>query len=387
MKKFSIKLPQLMIASTVAFNFVILLFIFFWRPQGEFEEISFTLIAAAQILVAWLQGKYLQRFLLTYIDQAKKLEQGDLTVTLKNNSLCWCFNALADSLNEAVKGINSISANVVEEGLRISSAVKDIQSNGSAVTDVLSLHVAETDQLATATQEMSNSADAVAKDAGAAAKSVSGVRNQGEETRIALEASVTSIKVLDNEVASIETDIRRMAKDIDQISGVLLVIGTIAEQTNLLALNAAIEAARAGEQGNGFAVVADEVRSLAAKTQSCTSEIDEMLQRLSSGSEELEGSMQRTRKSFEAASKNVSGVHDSLDAVMLTITEIVDRNQQMASAAGEQSTVVQVVSENIQNIAEMANRLKELNNRSDEAPRAVRAANDSFMKEVTKYIL
>lgn len=387
MKNFSLKIPQLLTLSLLGWNLLMLLFLLFWRPHGLSDEFCFVLMAIAQLPGAWMLGKYLQQFLLAYIAEAHKLEQGDLTINLANNSFCWCFNSLATSLNKAVKGVNGITGNVVQEGQRISSAVKDIQSQGSAVTDVLSRHVAETDQLATAIQEMSSSAQTVAEDAAAAAKSADGAMNRGEAAKTAVETSVSSIKALDNEVASIESHIQRMAGDIDKISDVLSVIGTIAEQTNLLALNAAIEAARAGEQGRGFAVVADEVRSLAAKTQSCTSEINEMLGRLRDGSEELESSMQRTRHSFEATSSSVSDVHESLDGVLQAIKQIVARNDQMAAAAEEQSAVAQEISENIQNITEMAQHLQDLNSNADEAPAAVRAANDAFMKEVSRFAL
>ena len=49
-------------------------------------------------------------------------------------------------------------------------------------------------------------------------------------------------------------------------------------------MNAAIEAARAGESGRGFAVVADEVRTLAQRTQTATTEIKTMIEKIGGSS-------------------------------------------------------------------------------------------------------
>ena len=382
MNTLSFKIPQLLTLTLTLWNIAVLTVVWVLGLHNMPALQLTLLVALAQLPCIWVLGKHLQGYLLRYIAEARKLEQGDLTIRLANDSLCWCFNSLASSINSAVSGLNGITNGAVAEGRRISGSVKDIQSTGTNVTRILDQHVDETNALITASDELAQTAESVAEDASAAVRAADDANRTGNAAKGAIKETVTNIHSLDKEVDAIETQIGRMSDEIQRIATVLSVIGGIADQTNLLALNAAIEAARAGEQGRGFAVVADEVRSLAAKTQNCTGEINDMLARLKDSGQTLEQGMARTRSSFETANGSVQQVHSSLEEVYEAILRIGSHNNQMAAAAEEQSAVSREIARNISNIRSMAVQLQELNHTADVAPAAVRAANDAFLQQI-----
>jgi len=200
-------------------------------------------------------------------------------------------------------------------------------------------------------------------------------------------ASTESVKMLVSQVDAASGCINTMNENTQEIVAVLSVIGAIADQTNLLALNAAIEAARAGEQGRGFAVVADEVRSLAARTQSSTAEINEILSKLTSDATLAVNAMETTKESCQLTTDNTIRVGSGLDTMAGSIIEINELSTHIASASSEQSSVAEEISRSMSSIQDMVNDLTKNGSLTMESTDKLLAENTQLIKLVSHFKL
>ncbi|WP_371264158.1 MULTISPECIES: methyl-accepting chemotaxis protein [Pseudomonas] len=209
----------------------------------------------------------------------------------------------------------------------------------------------ETDQVATAINQMSSAAHEVARSAQGAAVAAQQTDAEGQAAKRVVDGSIAQIHALVNDIRSSGVSLDSLQQDVSSIVSVLGVIRSIAEQTNLLALNAAIEAARAGEAGRGFAVVADEVRALASRTQTSTQEIQGMIDRLQKGTEAAVDAMRRSSDAGDGTSAQANQAGASLDTMAQLIGTINSMNAQIASAAEEQTAVAEEINRSVHQIA------------------------------------
>jgi methyl-accepting chemotaxis protein len=175
------------------------------------------------------------------------------------------------------------------------------------------------------------------------------------ETKSITNDAMTSISQLTDSLELSSKNIFDLEKHSENIASVLGVIKGIADQTNLLALNAAIEAARAGEQGRGFAVVADEVRNLAKRTQESTIEIENMIALFSKGTSDAVNSMTDSITHGQKSNEATAESNNKLDEIQTAIEEINAMNNQIATAAEEQSCTTQVLSKNTIRVNQLSN--------------------------------
>ncbi|WP_285427880.1 methyl-accepting chemotaxis protein [Pseudomonas sp. lyk4-R2A-8] len=271
---------------------------------------------------------------------------GDMTVTFVARS--------RDELGELGQVFNGTVAKIHDLIERVGHTVSQVERQAGqveVVSDSSNQAVrgqrTQIEQVATAMNQMSSTAQEVARNAAAAVGSAQRVNEETVNGRGLVHSQQSSIACLATEIDQSVRAIHQLATDSQAISRVLDVIKSIAEQTNLLALNAAIEAARAGEQGRGFAVVADEVRTLARRTQQSTEEIEQMISRLHQGVEAAVTAMGSSHEMANGTVGQSEKVQQALDNILGAVGLIVDQNQQIAAAVEQQTAVAHDIDQNI----------------------------------------
>jgi methyl-accepting chemotaxis protein len=309
------------------------------------------LAAITGLLLIWLMARSVTRPILGVARMLEDIAsgEGDLTRRLdyaKHDELgqlaSW-FNRFLDKLQPIIGDVKRS----VQDARNTADQSADIATRTSAG---MQQQYSQVDQVATASNEMSATAQDVARSAAQAAQAA---RDADEATREGLKVigqTTDSIDSLAANMSSAMIQVEGLATSSEKIGSVLEAIRAIAEQTNLLALNAAIEAARAGEAGRGFAVVADEVRNLARRTQESVEETRLVIEHLQNGTQEVVSSISKNHLQAQSSVEHVSQAATALKRIGDAVTVISDMNLQIASAAEQQSAVAEEINSNVATI-------------------------------------
>ncbi|MCE3252040.1 MAG: hypothetical protein K0Q67_1050 [Cellvibrio sp.] len=282
---------------------------------------------------------------------AQDISRGELNTDLRESdspsgSIMAAMLQMAKQLKSIVSGIQSTSDQLKDTSRQLAtSSEKSIRE--------LRVQKEETEQVATAMNEMTATVSEVARNAQFASESTKTVDYRVDEGGKLVGNSVKSVLDLHHEIEGTAAVITQLSLESKEIGKVLDVIRSIAEQTNLLALNAAIEAARAGEQGRGFAVVADEVRTLASRTHMSTEEIRGMIERLQTGVANAVTTMERSRVEAQQTVSFTKETDTILGVIKRSVSEVNDLNIQIATAAEQQSHVAEEINRNVIRINEV----------------------------------
>jgi methyl-accepting chemotaxis protein len=267
--------------------------------------------------------------------------EGDLRVRLPaegHNELARlsnAFNLFAAKIQHTVAQVQGsiVKLTKMAENLAESSADTRLAAENQSM---------ETEQVATALNEMTTSFQNVASNAANAATAAKEANRQAISGNLVVQQSIQAINRLADEVEQSAETIHGLESQSKLIGGILETIRNIAE------------AARAGEQGRGFAVVADEVRTLASRTQQATQEIQAMIATLQTGAQTAVQSMQSNQNQMRISVEQAEQAGTAFNSIAQAIGTISIMNEQIASASEKQTSVAENINRNEVRISDAA---------------------------------
>ena len=328
------------------------------RDTDAAQAKYFLLLATALALIfglvaAWAITRQIVIPLNQTLQVAERVASGDLSHNLTSvrqdelGQLQRAMQSMSMGLRELIGGISDGVTQIARAAEQLSAVTE--QTNAGVNSQKI-----ETDQVATAMNEMAATVLEVARNAEEASEAAVAADQQAREGDKVVGQAIAQIERLATEVGNSTEAMGHLKRESDKIGSVLDVIKSVAQQTNLLALNAAIEAARAGEAGRGFAVVADEVRSLALRTQKSTEEIEELIVGLQSGTQQVATIMDNSRGLTDSSVELTRSAGSALANITRTVSTIQAMNAQIATAAEQQSAVAEEVNRSVLNVRDIS---------------------------------
>ena len=311
--------------------------------------VSSVLALVVGLIAAWLITRLIVTPLRSVIRLAEQIAAGDLSASV--------VVTRRDEIGQLMQAMQQMGAGLSRIVSGLQAGIEQLASSAqslSAGTEQTNLEVSsqkeETEQVATAMNQMTATVHDVARNAEEAAQAAQTADGKVESGQQVVRQSMQRIELLADSATAASSSIESLSVEIQNIGSVLSVIKSVAEQTNLLALNAAIEAARAGEQGRGFAVVAAEVRALAKRTQQSTEEIERLVTTLRGAAQSSVQQIQSSGELVKLAVSDALQTESALGSIAAAVSLIQQMNQQIAAAAEQQSSVAEEINRSVTSI-------------------------------------
>ncbi|PSU49143.1 methyl-accepting chemotaxis protein [Photobacterium frigidiphilum] len=315
-------------------------------------KVSFTALIAFMVFITFFLARQICRPLNLVVEQSKAIASGDLTFHLQREEIGNDeLGVLADTNIEMQNQLRILIEDTISAVTQLSAAVEEMSAISEQSARGMQQQQSDITTVAAAMEEMKATVAEVANNTETASTSALEASEEAKQGNQDVQSNIKQIQIVSRDIEQAGELVEELERESHNISVVVEVIRGIADQTNLLALNAAIEAARAGEQGRGFAVVADEVRSLAGRTQTSTSEIVDIIEKLQASAAHAKSATGQSCSKIRICVEQSVQTGQSIQIIEETMMKVADTGIQIASACSQQDSVTEELGRNIQSMS------------------------------------
>src|SRR5690606_14346492 len=209
------------------------------------RALAYAVVVALLMMALLAASQLLIRFILTHLNTLKDVmlsveKSGDLSARVPLDSRDE-VGQMASAFNAMQAGYQRVVGAVAEAAARLDEGTSRLARSMEQVRQGMLGQQSETDQAATAINEMSATVHHIAQHAADTrdqSQQADQLAGEGHRVVARVEQSISALSLGVQQTAEM---IQQLADDSQKISSVVSEIHGIAEQTNLLALNAAIE--------------------------------------------------------------------------------------------------------------------------------------------------
>ena len=332
-------------------------------------------------------GNLLARADEKYKDELGFLQRGFNRMLEQMGQIIASVQREADEVAAVAEQLASAAEQLNATGTEFATTARDMSTQLQRQRDYTQTGSQQTAQALAASEGLRQRSEQMEHDARALVDSA-------ELSRDAIGRAAGALVSIGQRVRDSATTVGALGDTSEKVGDFVEAVSRIARQTNLLALNAAIEAARAGEHGKGFAVVAEEVRKLAEESGRAAKDVAAMIttvrdtiasavQSMSEGERDVRNVGQVAAEATQALgtmldgisrmaevvattanvsrtqSATMSGLSTAIQSVETVSDDTAARAEVAAHLAAQQTTALDGLSQSSQQMAELADRLRQ----------------------------